>query len=145
MAKPLPRNADETTAAAPTPEDRAMVRRFGFLGLPSERMGGALSFSGLRAELGEDNAASLVMRLGELVKVHHLDQLGVPLDRAVDHILQSLTPQERRSIVEGNALPPRVEAFISAEAGAAKAQEPSKKSEQEQADAAAAPAEARDV
>src|ERR1700738_149392 len=100
-----------SATAAPSSEQRALWRRYGFLGLPSEREDGALTFSGLRAELGDSNAQALVTRLGELVKVHHLDQLGVSLDRAVDHVLQSLTPQERRSIVEGNAVPPRVEAL----------------------------------
>jgi len=123
-----------STTAAPHLNDRSLVRRLNFLGLPGEHNGSTLTFAELRTELGEQNATSLVIRLGELVKVHHLDQLGVSLDRAVDHILQSLTPDERRSIAAGNAPPPRIEALISAEAEAAKIQDLSRKSREANTD-----------
>jgi hypothetical protein len=74
-----------------TPEDRALARRYHFLGLPSEKLDGGLSFAALRAELGDDNAGSLVTQLGVLAKAHNLEQLGIPLHHAVDRILQSLT------------------------------------------------------
>jgi hypothetical protein len=100
--------------------DRALIRRYAFLGLPGERQGG-MSFAELRAELGDENTNHLVTRIGALAQVHHLDQSRVPLGDVVARIMQSLTPDERRSIAQGNAIPPRIEAMMSAEAETAKA------------------------
>lgn len=111
------------SADTPSQGDQFLARRFNFLGLPSERRGGNLSFSGLRAELGDDNANALVTKIGVLVQVHHLDKLGIPMQNAVDRILQSLTPDERRVMAQGGAVPPRVEAILSAEAETAKLQQ----------------------
>jgi hypothetical protein len=110
-------------ADSPTSGDMFLARRFNFVGLPSERRSGAVSYPALRAELGDDNAAALVTKIGVLATVHGLDKLGVPLHHAVDRILQSLTPDERRTMAQGGAVPPRVEAMISAEAAAAKQQQ----------------------
>lgn len=107
----------------PASNDQSLGRRFNFLGLPSERRGGSISYPALRAELGDDNASSLVTKIGVLATVHGLDKLGVPLHHAVDRILQSLTPDERRSMAQGGTVPPRVEAIISAEAAIAKLQQ----------------------
>lgn len=103
------------------PADRFLARRFNFLGLPSERQG-RISYSALKAELGDDNAAALVTKIGDLVEAHHLDQLGVPLQNAVDRILQSLTPDERRVMAEGGTVP-RADAIAQAEAVQAEAQQ----------------------
>jgi hypothetical protein len=62
-----------------------------------------------------------VIRIGALAQMYHLDQSSMGLNGAVSHILQSLTPDERRSIAQGNAIPPRIEAMVTAEAEAAKA------------------------
>ena len=77
----------------------------------------------MRAELGDDNAAALVTKIGVLATVHGLEKLGIPLHHAVDRILQTLTPDERRTMAQGGAVPPRVEAIMSAEAETAKAQQ----------------------
>ncbi|MCP3447332.1 hypothetical protein [Bradyrhizobium sp. CCGUVB14] len=103
--------------------DTFLARRFNFLGLPSERRGGALSYTALRTELGDDNAAALVTKIGVLVQVHQLDKLGIPMQNAVDRILQSLTPDERRSMAQGGAVPPRVEAILNSEAETARLQQ----------------------
>jgi hypothetical protein len=105
-----------------TPGDRALARRYHFLGLPGEKSNQAVSFAGLRSELGDENAGALVTRLGVLAKVHNLDQLGIPLHHAVDRILQSLSADERRTISQGGAIPSRVEAIIRAEGETAKLQ-----------------------
>jgi hypothetical protein len=110
-------------ADSPTSGDMFLARRFNFVGLPSERSGGALSYSTLRTELGDDNAAALVTKIGVLATVHGLDRLGIPLHHAVDRILQSLTPDERRTMAQGGAVPPRVEAIMSAEAETARSQQ----------------------
>src|SRR4051812_1980075 len=111
---------------APNFEDRALVRRFNFQGFPGEKGSAALSYAGLRAELGDENASALVVQVGVLAKVHHLEQLGIGIDHAVARIIQSLTPDERRSVAQGGPLPPRVEALISADAEAAKLQQKQK-------------------
>jgi hypothetical protein len=90
---------------SPSHADTFLVRRFNFLGLPSERKGGALSYAALRAELGDDNAAALVTKLGALVTAHGLDRLGIPLHHAVDRIVQSLTRETRRAMAEGGDVP----------------------------------------
>jgi hypothetical protein len=110
-------------ANSPTSGDMFLARRFNFVGLPSERNSDALSYSGLRAELGDENAAALVTKIGVLATVHGLESLGIPLHHAVDRILQSLTPDERRTMAQGGAVPPRVEAIMNAEAETAKAQQ----------------------
>jgi hypothetical protein len=103
-------------------EDRSMARRLNFLGFPGEKRGG-LSYAGLKAELGDENAAALVTKIGTLLETQGLDKLGVPMHHAVDRIVQSLTPDERRTIAEGGGLPPRVQTKVSAEIAMAKAQQ----------------------
>lgn len=103
-------------------QDRSLARRFNFLGLPGEKRAG-MSYAALRAELGDDNAAALVTKIGTLLQSQGLDRLGVPLHDAVDRIVQSLTPDERRTIAEGGGLPPRVQTQIGAEVAAAKVQQ----------------------
>jgi hypothetical protein len=103
--------------------DRALVRRFNFLGFPGEKHSGALSYAGLRSELGDENANALVVQVGVLAKVHHLDQFGIGIDNAVARIIQSLTPDERRLMAQGGSVPPRVEGMITAEVEAAKLQQ----------------------
>ena len=100
-------------------QDRLLVRRFNFLGLSGEKRAG-LSYASLRAELGDENAAALVTRIGTLLETQGLDKLGVPLHDAVDRIVQSLTADERRTIAEGGGVPPRVQTQVSAEIAAAK-------------------------
>ena len=89
-------------AQTPNNEDRSLVRRFNLLGLPTEKRGGQ-SYPALKAELGDEHAASLVTRVGELLKNQGLDKLGVALPGAVDRIVQSLSPDERQSIAGGGA------------------------------------------
>jgi hypothetical protein len=103
--------------------DRALVRRFNFLGFPGEKKGEALTYAGLRAELGDDHASALVVQAGVIAKLHHLDQLGIGIDHAVARMIQSMTADERRSVAKGGPLPPRVEAMITADAEAAKLQQ----------------------
>jgi hypothetical protein len=102
--------------------DRSLVRRFKFLGFPGEKNGDALSYAALRAEMGDEHANALVVQVGVLAKVHHLDQFGIGIDGAVARIIQSLTPDERRTMAQGGNVPPRIEAMITAEAEAAKLQ-----------------------
>ncbi|MCC8978900.1 hypothetical protein [Bradyrhizobium acaciae] len=107
--------------------DTFLARRFNFLGFPGERdkTRGAMpytSYADLRAELGDDNAAALVSKVGVLVQKRGLEALGVPLPHAVDRIVQSLTADERRTMAEGGTVP-RVESLISAEVSQAEAQQ----------------------
>lgn len=105
-----------------TSDGTFLARRDNFLGLPSERRGGSLTFSALRAELGEDNANALVVKIGSLVQSHHLDRLGLSDHAVVDRVLQSLSPDERRTMAEGGIVP-RVQEIIQAEANTAKLQQ----------------------
>jgi hypothetical protein len=106
----------------PAVADAFLARRFNFLGLPSERKGGAVSYAGLRAELGDDNAAALVTRIGEMVTKQGIEALGIPLHQAVDRVVQSLTPDERRTVAVGGTVA-RVQALISAEISQAETQQ----------------------
>jgi hypothetical protein len=111
--------------STPTPpgiEDSALARRYSFLGFPSERRGGALSYSEMQAELGPANAASLITQIGVLVQAHHADQQGLGLNHIVDRIVQAMTPDERRTMSQSNMVPSRVQALISAEVEAARQQ-----------------------
>ena len=107
-------NPTTDTRGQAEPNDRFLARRFNFLGLPSEKRGG-ISYAAVRAELGDENAAALVTRIGELVQKHGLDRLGISLHDAVDRIVQTLTPDERRAVASGGSVQ-RVEALIDAEA-----------------------------
>ena len=69
------------------PEDRSLVRRFNFLGFPGEKQNGGLTYASLRAQLGDDNASSLVVKIGVLAEKYHLNQLGVGIDGTIALIL----------------------------------------------------------
>jgi len=106
------------------PEDRSLVRRFNFLGFPGEKQNGGLTYASLRAQLGDDNASSLVVKIGVLAEKYHLNQLGVGIDGTIARILGSISSDEMRSIAQNNGvLPSRVENMIRAEAEAAKVQQ----------------------
>lgn len=78
-----------------TSEQRALVRRFKFLGLPGEKQGGH-SYAALRNELGDNGAATLVMRLMAIVQSRRDGHAGAPLHLTVNRLLQSMNADERR-------------------------------------------------
>jgi hypothetical protein len=104
-------------------EDRALVRRYKFLGFPGEKRGTALSYSELERHMGADKAASLITQIGVLAQSYRLDQYGIPLSEAVARIVGSLTHDELQSYAKGNIVPPRVEAMLGAEVETAKIQQ----------------------
>jgi hypothetical protein len=101
-------------------EDRALARRYAFLGFAGSPRDRAFSMTELRAEMGDANASALVIRIGALAQMHHLDKSSMGLSGAVDKIMRELTPDERRSVARGDAIPPRIEAMVTADAQAAK-------------------------
>jgi hypothetical protein len=104
------------------PEDRSLVRRLNFLGFPEEKRGG-LSYGGLKAELGDDDAAKLVTRIEELLIKQGLESLGVLLSSALSRIVQSLTPDERRTMAQEGVVPAHVQTRVSAEIATARLQQ----------------------
>jgi hypothetical protein len=82
---------------------------------PRER---CVDFRGLPGERRDGLSAPTRIKIAALLVNQGLDKLGVPLEDAVERVVQSLTPDERRTTEESGAIPPQVQARMSAEVAA---------------------------
>jgi hypothetical protein len=76
-------------------DDRALLRRFSFLGLPGEKQGG-LTYAALRSELGDNGAACLVIHLAAVARSCEDQHPDAPMHVIVGRLLKSMTQDERR-------------------------------------------------
>jgi len=97
---------------APACQDRALVRRFKFLGLTGEKRADALSYADLRAELGDANAAALILQLETLVRSHQRAKADEPHHELISRLLQATTRDERRLMALRHSIPPHLEVMV---------------------------------